>query len=389
MSDPELQRALAAMGQSGRLGSERPDVEVIQTEWTDFNEWLLQCGGLPRGRAVELYAATSVGKSTFAQWLVGQVQKQTFNLEFGDGTKVKRQGTACWFDAEGTLMKDYASSSGMDLDRTVMPEFSLGSDFRYKLQQAIALDVFDIIVVDSIQAIQPDSLADKAGDRSMNDKLRPAVFWNQTFTEITGGFIVRDASGKLIQSKHPEHVYMDQSDDNEDGDNRRGKREKETTKIHKLENKKCVLIFINHERTKISTGFARGPKSYTPGGSTKDFFFSVRIALKQKAAKTGKTKGNRTLKFKEIEFKIAKNKLGVPLRTAIANLGIDGRLMLNTKDLTEIKTDVEAGAVDEDEEEGNSLGSLKERLRGLKKEDTDDAEDEEGSEDGSGEDEDS
>jgi len=360
--DPEIERALAILGKSGRIGSDRPPTEIIPTSSHIINDWLLQVGGFPRGRAIELYSATSVGKSTFAQWVAGEVQRQEFKLEFTDGTSIRRRGTVCWFDAEGTLMKDYATSSGMTLDRVVMPSFGLGNDFRHKLKQAVASEAFDLIVIDSIQAIQPDDLSEISGGRNMRDKLSPSVFWNQTFQELVGGFEIRDADGKLIYSKHPEYVY-------EEDETKEGK----TQRLHKLEHKKCVLIFINHARTKIQTGFnrSRGSKTYTPGGVTKDFLYSIRLELRQKAAKTGKVKGDRqTLRYKEVEFRVAKHKLGVPLRTASLFLGIDGRLMLDESDISEIQIDIPP---DEEEDKEDSLSGLKDKLRSMKGEDDDDS----------------
>ena len=374
MSDVELDRALAILGNSGRLGSDKEDVEIIPTKWTDLNDWLLQCGGFARGRAYELFAATSVGKSTFAQWIAGQVQEQFFKLGFGDGSTIERQGTVCWFDAEGTLMTDYATSSGMQMDRTVLPSFGLGNDFRHKLKQAIASDAFDLIVVDSIQGVIPDDVANVDGARNMRDKLSSSIYWNQTFQELVGGFQVTDAKARTILSKHPEHIYGDSGDDEQSG---KSKKEREIDTFHKLEHKKCVVIFINHERTEIKTGgFGRAGK-YTPGGKTKDFLFSGRISMRQISAKTGKVKGNRTLKFKQIELKITKNKLGIPARTLECNLGIDGTLMLDESELTDIKIDIS----DETEEERTEIESLKERLaarREAKETEADELEDDDG-----------
>jgi len=57
-------------------------------------------------------------------------------------------------------MKGYAQGSGMNLSQVVVPQFGLGNDMLYKLKQAIALDAFDLIVVDSMQAVIPDSVSD-------------------------------------------------------------------------------------------------------------------------------------------------------------------------------------------------------------------------------------
>jgi RecA/RadA recombinase len=297
-------------------------------------------------------------------------------LNFQDGSSVTRFGTVCWFDSEKSLMKSYAEGSGMDLSRVVTPQFGLGNDMLYKLKQAIALDAFDLIVIDSIQAVIPDSISDIKGSRNMRDKLASSVMWAQFFQEIQGGFKIRDADGKLIRSKAPEYVYDDEED--ESGRKRRGATEKQVFTVHRLGSKKCCLVFINHARTKIETGFSRGgSKTYTPGGEEKDYAFSLRLELKPRGNKMGKTKGERILKYKEVEFKSGKNKLGLPLRSHIFLLGIDGTLMVDDSDLHDIQTDVEGSGT---EDENDALAALRERVSKRKKardEDDEGTEDEE------------
>ena len=355
----EIDRALEALGRSAIIGTDIPDLEVMPTESKALNDDILACGGLPRGRVIEIYAESSVGKSTLCQWLAGQVQRQEWTLTFGDGSTIKRQGTVCWFDAERTLLKGYAAGSGMDLSQVVVPSFGLGNDMLYKLKQVIALDAFDLIVVDSLQAVIPDSNSDVQGSRSMHDKLAASTMWAQFFQELQCGFKIRDANGKLINSRTPEYVYSV-------GDEDEGKRtpvEKSVRNFHRLGAKKCCLIFVNHARTKISLGFSRGPKTYTPGGGEKDFAFSARIELIRKANKTGKIKGERILKYREVEFKSTKNKLGLPMRSHTFFMGIDGRLMLDETDLHDIKTDLDA---DQNEDEEEAIASLKEKMEAIK-----------------------
>ncbi len=353
----EIDRALAALGNAAVLGANIPDLEVMPTESKALNDDILACGGLPRGRAVEVYAKSSVGKSTFCQWLAGQVQAKEWDISFRDGTGIKRKGTVCWFDAERSMMKDYAKGSGMDLSQVILPEIGLGNDTLYKLKQCIALDVFDLIVLDSIQAVIPDEIADVQGSRSMNQRLAASKMWAQFFGELQGGFKIRDAAGVLIKSKCPEYVYNVSADD----EGRGAPKEGQVTNFHKLGSKKCCLIFVNHARVKISTGFSRGPKTYTPGGDEKDFAFAIRIELKSKGNKMGKTKGERILKWRDVEFKATKNKLGMPLRSHDFGLGIDGRLILDQSDMHDVELDMEA---DPDEEEEQAIEELKEKQLG-------------------------
>lgn len=383
----EIDRALAALGNSAVLGEDVPDLEIMPTESTALNDDVLACGGLPRGRAIEIFSKPSVGKSTFAQWLAGQVQKQEWEVKFRDGSSVTRAGTVCWFDAERSLLKDYAQGSGMNLRKMILPDFGLGNDMLYKLKQCIALDAFDLIVVDSIQAVIPDSVADIQGSRSMKDKLQASVMWAQFFQELQGGYKIRDANSVLIKSKSPEYVYVTGKDDDDDDEPKSKKKtaapkETRTTNIHRLGSKKCCLIFINHARVKIQIGGGGksfgGPTTYTPGGEEKNFAFSTRLELKPKGNKMGTLKGGKVLKYKEIEIRSTKNKLGTPLRAHNFFLGIDGRLMLDESDLNDIELDLGPDEEDKDEEEqaieekqlggGASLESIKERMAQLKEE---------------------
>jgi len=387
----EIDRALKALGNSARLGSDIPPVEVMPTAAKSLNEDILACGGLPRGRALEVYAGPSVGKSTLTQWFAGCVQAQTWKVNFRDGTSVIRLGTVCWFDAERSLMTDYAKGSGMIMDQLVVPDFGLGNDMLYKLKQAIALDVFDLIVIDSMQAVIPDSVADIQGSRNMRDKLAASTMWSQFFQEIQGGYKIRDAAGKLIQSRSPEYVYAVSDDD--DGTTAAPK-ESQVTNFHRLGSKQCCVIFINHSRTKISTGFSRGPNTYTPGGSEKDYAFACRLELKPKGNKMGKLKGERILKYREVEIKATKNKLGVPMAAHTYFLGIDGSLMLDENELHDIQIDVEGAKEDEEEEAaiqalrdrgsdteaeltptplGAKVDGIKERMAAMRKEKEDDS----------------
>jgi len=368
----EIDRALEALGNAALVGTKIPELEVMPTESKALNDDILACGGLPRGRAVEIYAQSSVGKSTFCQWLAGQVQRQEWSLQFRNGDSITRFGTVCWFDAERSLMKGYAEGSGMDLSQVVVPDFGLGNDMLYKLKQVIALDAFDLIVVDSMQAVIPDSVADIQGSRSMKDKLAASVMWAQFFQELQGGYKIRDAAGKLISSKSPEFVYRTGKDDDDEGSSKRAPKEGQVDNFHRLGSKKCCLIFINHARTKIQTGFASrgGSKTYTPGGGEKDYAFAARIELKHRGNKMGKTKGEKVLRFKEVEFKSIKNKLGMPLRSHVFGLGIDGRLILDDDDLHDIELDLEA---DQDDDEEDAITSLKKKMQKLKDEEAEES----------------
>jgi recombination protein RecA len=357
-----IERALTALGKGAVRASQIPDLEVMPTDSIALNEDILACGGFPRGRIIEVRAKPSAGKSTFMQWVAGQIQKRSWDITFANGEKLTRPGSVCWFDAEGTLMSGYASSSGMDLVSTVVPSTGLGNDFLHKLKIAIALDVFDLIIIDSMQAVVPDAISEVVGQRSMHQKLAQAVMWSQFFNEIQGGYKIWDAQGKVIQGKCVEHMF-DTDDDIP--------KEKATTEYHRIGHKKCCLVFISHAKVKIeaASGPRRpsfgAPKTDTSGGEEKNFAFSLRLEIIHIKNKMAKKDGERILKYREVKFKSTKNKLGIPLRDHNFFLGVDGRLILDKQDLVDI--DDEADEVIP--EEGSSeelMASAKKDIEALR-----------------------
>ena len=104
-----IEEALGVLGGSATIASEIPEVDTIPTDINVLNTEVLGCGGIPRGRIVELYAKPSVGKSTLAYWLMGQVQK--------------RGGVSALFDAEGCYLRDYGEACGINNNELILPDF--------------------------------------------------------------------------------------------------------------------------------------------------------------------------------------------------------------------------------------------------------------------------
>ena len=234
--------ALDVLGGSGTLASETRKLDVIPTDIDGLNKHVLGCGGLPRGRIIEMYAKPSVGKSTLAYWFMGQVQKQG--------------GVAALFDGEGAYLPTYGAACGIDNDKLVLPEFNLGEDALYKLKLLLASDACDIIVVDSMPALQPGGMSEQtdASSLKMNQRLERAKMFTIFFNDLMGGFQVKSPiKGKgFIKDK--------------DGNT-----------VHKVYNKKATVIFINHAKDKIGVMF--GERTYTPGGDAINFASSIVFPL--------------------------------------------------------------------------------------------------------------
>ena len=127
-------------GSGARLASEVPDVEALPTGFPVLDDYVLGVGGFPRGRIVELFGAVSGGKSSLAQVLVGQTQKNG--------------GIVVWLDAEGAWDNEWAKKMGVDVDKLVLPDFDFAEDAFAKALHCVSSGV-DLVVIDSLAALQP------------------------------------------------------------------------------------------------------------------------------------------------------------------------------------------------------------------------------------------
>lgn len=318
---PWTDSIISALGGSATIASALPDeIAVIPTGYKELDNHVMGCGGLPRGRAIELYAAPSVGKSTVAYNLIGALQ---------------RQGLKCaLFDAEKAYTKSYGAACGINNDELVLPEFGSGEDMLYKMKVLIALDVFDAIFLDSMNAVSSQVKVD-SDDINMRDRLSNAVMFKDFSEALDNGFKIKPLTGlqskdgKFIESNKVRTVF----------DPSKSKVVAENT-LHKLADKKCCLIIINHEMKRI--GKVYGVDDYTPGGSRKEFLFSIRLRLTTKKTETSKSGDNRVLKYKRIQVLGRKNKVGVPLRTCDLLLYPSGEMTMcgDTGELEETEAEV-------------------------------------------------
>jgi recombination protein RecA len=117
------------------------DVEVIPTGIPAL-DLALGCGGIPKGRVIEIYGPEMSGKTTLALQIVAQAQK--------DGC------FAHFIDAEHALDLQYAQKLGVDLSRLPITQPDNG-------EQALEVAEFavnngaQVVVVDSVAALVPKS----------------------------------------------------------------------------------------------------------------------------------------------------------------------------------------------------------------------------------------
>src|SRR5690606_24583715 len=104
------------------LGEAARPVEVISTGSLAVDR-ALGCGGLPRGRVVEIYGAESSGKTTLALLSIARCQAEG--------------GVAAFVDAEHALDPGYARRIGVDLDGLLISQPDCGEQ---------ALEITDALV---------------------------------------------------------------------------------------------------------------------------------------------------------------------------------------------------------------------------------------------------
>jgi len=290
--DP-IDNALAVLGGAGIKASQRRETVVIPTDIESINEILFACGGFPVGKVIELYAKESVGKSTFAYWLTGQVQK--------------RDGVVALFDAEGAYVPDYGAACGIDNDKLILPEFNHGEEALGQMKMLMATGSVDLIIADAMPAFQPlINVEQVAGEkRTMNKSLARAKMYTDFFNDLMGGFKIK-AVGK----------------------NERYIKSTLGTDRHKVYESNTSFVFINHAKDKV--GVVYGERTYTPGGDSINFASSMRLGMIKKSKKqtTKKVKGEKvkTLIYKLVRIVAVKNKLGIPFGEVIIKMFPDGHI---------------------------------------------------------------
>lgn len=198
--------------------------------------------GVPRGRIIEVFGPEASGKTTLAQHVIAEVQKEG--------------GIAAFIDAEHALDPDYARKIGVDVDALLISQPDTGEQALEILETLVRSNAVDVVVLDSVAALVPKAeIEGSMGDSHMGLQAR---LMSQALRKLTG-----------IVSKT-----------------------------------KTVVIFINQTRQKIGVFF--GNPETTTGGTALKFYSSVRIEVRRAAQiKQGdKVIGNR-VKIKVVKNKVS------------------------------------------------------------------------------------
>src|SRR6201995_3666396 len=196
-----------------RLGADTyVPVEVIPTGSIALDV-ALGIGGLPRGRAVEIYGPESSGKTTVALHAVANAQKAG--------------GIAAFIDAEHALDPDYAQKLGVDTEALLVSQPDTGEQALEIADMLIRSGAIDILVLDSVAALVPRAeIEGEVGDSHLGLQAR---LMSQALRKSTGAL---STSG-------------------------------------------TTAIFINQLREKIGVFF--GSPETTTGGKALKFYASVRL----------------------------------------------------------------------------------------------------------------
>jgi recombination protein RecA len=222
-------------------GSEVQQVDVIPTGSVALDV-ALGCGGLPRGRVVEIYGPESSGKTTLTLHAIAEAQ---------------RAGGVCAFvDAEHALDTEYARRLGVELDDLLVSQPDCGEQALEICDTLVRTGAIDLIVVDSVAALTPRAeIEGDMGDAHMGLQAR----------------LMSQALRKL------------------------------TAVISKT---RTIVIFINQLRQKI--GVVYGNPETTTGGNALKFYCSVRLDIRRKKAiKRGEETIGSECKVKVVKNKLA------------------------------------------------------------------------------------
>ncbi len=217
------------------------DVDTVTTGCISL-DIALGVKGVPRGRILEIFGPESSGKTTLAQHILSEVQKQG--------------GIAAFIDAEHALDPDYARKIGVDVDNLLISQPDTGEQALEILETLVRSNAVDVVVIDSVAALVPKAeIEGNMGDSHMGLQAR---LMSQALRKLTGI-------------------------------------------VHKTG---TIVIFINQTRQKIGVFF--GNPETTTGGNALKFYSSIRIEVRRSAQikQAEKVIGNR-VKCKIVKNKVA------------------------------------------------------------------------------------
>lgn len=225
-----------------RLGEHRAEAVATISTGCPSLDLALGCGGLPRGRVVEIFGPESSGKTTLALHAIAQCQKSG--------------GVAAFIDAEHALDVKYAGALGVNAESLLVSQPDNGEQALDIVETLVRSGAVDLVVIDSVAALVPQ--AEIEGDMGDAHVGLQARLMSQALRKLTGV-------------------------------------------VHRTG---TTIIFINQLRMKIGVTF--GSPETTTGGNALKYYASVRLDVRRiGAVKVGEdVVGNRT-RVKVVKNKLA------------------------------------------------------------------------------------
>jgi len=226
-----------------RLGeaSANMQVEAISTGSLAL-DMALGIGGIPRGRVTEIFGPEASGKSTLAQHIIAEAQRNG--------------GMAAYIDAEHALDPQYAARCGVKIEELLISQPDTGEQALEITEALVRSTAIDVIVIDSVAALVPRAeIEGEMGDSFMGLQAR---LMSQALRKLTA----------VISKSN------------------------------------TATIFINQLREKV--GIVFGNPEVTPGGRALKFYSSVRIDLRRiESIKQGSEIVGSRVRAKVVKNKVA------------------------------------------------------------------------------------